>query len=222
MFIAVGAATTLNDGAGYSYDGNNWTAITSSISIMNVPYGITYGDKWIMAGGNPYNIIYSNDGITWSGSTNASGLTNGTFCSVWNGSIWLAGASGSNRIIKSYDGITWSGTTNGNSIFNNGVLNIAWNGTMFVACGGNDTIRLAYSYDGDNWSGSTNGNSLFTATFDVAWNGSMWIVGGAGTNRIAYSTDGITWSGTTNGDTIFNSSINGVASKPAPNLYPPR
>jgi len=48
------------------------------------------------------------------------------------------------------------------------------------------------------------------------------VAGGQGTNRLAYSYDGLTWSASTNGNSIITTGGRGIASKPAPNLYPPR
>jgi hypothetical protein len=73
-------------------------------------------------------LVYSNDGITWSASTNG----NSTFsligyCVVWDSvnTQWIAGGIGTNQLAKSTDGITWSPTTNGNTIMNNRVLALA-------------------------------------------------------------------------------------------------
>ena len=66
--------------------------------------------------------------------------------------------------------------------------------------------------------------------FDIIWNGSKFVAVGStapsfsSLPQIAYSTDGITWSAATNTSSVFstNSSVIGLASKPSPNLYPPR
>ena len=87
---------------------------------------------------------------------------------------------------------------------------------------GDDPNHLGYSYDGITWSASTNGITLFgNFAAGVAWNGNLWIAVGGATNRIAYSTDGITWSASTNGNSITDTAY-GIASRPAPELYPPR
>jgi hypothetical protein len=96
---------------------------------------------------------------------------------------------------------------------------------MWVACGNGSTNRLGYSYDGITWSASTNGNTIFndvSGCWGIGWNGNIWVAGGYGTNRLGYSYDGITWSGATNANTFFTDAGFAVASKPAPNLYPPR
>ena len=95
--------------------------------------------------------------------------------------------------------------------------------TPFWVVGGTGTNELGYSTDGITWSASTNGNSIFGSSVrGVAWNGSLWVAGGQATNRLGYSTDGITWSASTNGDSVITTTAISVASKPAPNLYPPR
>jgi hypothetical protein len=92
---------------------------------------------------------------------------------------------------------------------------------MWVAGGVSTNDVLAYSYDGINWSSSTNGSSfLDSACTSVAWNGTIWVATGQGTYSTAYSYDGITWSGSTNSQSIVSTGF-GVASIPAPSLYPP-
>jgi hypothetical protein len=107
---------------------------------------------------------------------------------------------------------------------------------LFVA-GAQGTNKLAYSTDGITWSASTNGNSIFTGinfgdgiVYDVAWNGNKFVAVGVSsggsfgpfTPTIGYSTDGITWSAATNTTSVFSITVNSIASKPSPNLYPPR
>ena len=134
-------------------------------------------------------------------------------CVPW--ANWVAVGSGSNTIAYSPDGINWTGE--GTSIFSSSGQGVAWNGNMWVATGqGPNTI--AYSYDGINWTGL--GTSIFESSgWGVAWNGNMWVaVGNGSSNSITYSYDGIHWTGL--GNSIFAGY--GVASRPAPNLYPPR
>jgi hypothetical protein len=108
-------------------------------------------------------------------------------------------------IAYSYDGIAWTGL--GTTIFTSYGLEVAWNGSMWVAVGGGFN-SIAYSYDGINWAGL--GKSVLTGYgHAIAWNGTMWVVPGAGSNTLAYSYDGINWTGL--GATTFTEGGYGVA-----------
>ena len=112
-----------------------------------------------------------------------------------------------NYAISMNQRITWRGL--GTSVFSSQGNAVAWNGTMWVAVGGNTTHSIAYSYDGITWIGL--GNSIFTTGNGIAWSGSMWIAVGSGTNHtIACSYDGLRWTGLGKG--TFSVSGNGVAS----------
>ena len=63
---------------------------------------------------------------------------------------------------------------------------------------------------------------MFDYGLGVAWNGTLWIATGQTPNKIAYSNDGITWTASTQASVVFDSFARGIASNPAPNLYPPR
>jgi hypothetical protein len=104
----------------------------------------------------------------------------------------------------------WNGL--GATIFGTNSRNIAWNGILWVATGGNTGNTLAYSYDGINWTGL--GTTIFSGFgTGVAWNGYLWVAGGnaVGTpgNTIAYSYNGINWTGL--GKTIFTTTGFNVA-----------
>jgi len=214
---------------GYSNDGITWSASTNGNIIFsgNSRCFAWNGNLWV-AGGRGINTLgYSYDGITWSASTNSNSIISFFVTSVaWNGTLWVAGGRGTNTLAYSYDGITWSASTNGNSINNFQVFDVAWDGTKFVAVGnpsgGVPNGSIAYSYDGITWSASTNGASMFGYGLGVAWNGNLWVATGQTPNKIAYSNDGITWTASTQASVVFDSFARGIASNPAPNLYPPR
>ena len=60
-------------------------------------------------------IVYSEDGVTWTGSLSGDAAFSGGICKTvaWNGTIWVAGGYGANFIATSSDGITWTGSANG-------------------------------------------------------------------------------------------------------------
>jgi hypothetical protein len=149
-----------------------------------------------VAGGETTNKLgYSNDGITWSASTNGNSIFGtGVFGLGWNGSRFVAGGVGTNVLGYSNDGLTWSASTNGNTIFATSGASptshsVSWNGSKFIVVGN--------TYAGP---GVSNPRPV-----------------------IAYSTDGITWSASTNTSVAFGvSDLYASTSKPGPNLYPPR
>jgi hypothetical protein len=101
------------------------------IDFNTAPSGITpqcytvetNGSIWV-AGGTSNNtgtvkpILYSNDGITWSGVTWNGGIMQSACYTIkYNGSMWIAagGAGLSNPIYYSIDGINWSPSTDSTS-----------------------------------------------------------------------------------------------------------
>jgi len=223
----------------YSPDGISWVPSTNGNSFLLKGRGVAYdgsslwvavGEKFSSISGN--TIIYSYDGIVWSASTNGNSLLSAGYGIAYNGSRWVAvgaptGTTSTDKtIIYSDDGITWTNSGTGTKSLLNNAYGVAWNGSMWVAVG--ETIVIAYSYDGTTWSASTNGNTIInTAGHGVAWNGYYWVVAGKSLSiygfinySSAYSYDGINWTGSLNfrrPSTGF-----GVASKPGPNLFPPR
>jgi hypothetical protein len=206
----------------YSSDGITWTGAGNPLSLSNARCVASDGTGFVVGGNGPTTLGYSPDGINWFPSANGNVVCDDGKSLAYNGSLYVfGGGATTNSLGYSTDGITWSASTNGNSIFTGEVTGLAWNGSIWVA-GGQGTNSLAYSTDGITWSASTNGNSVIQVVRSVAWNGSLFVAGGQGINRLVYSTDGITWSASPNGNTIITNYVVGVASKPGPELYPPR
>ena len=227
LYVAAGFGTNV---LGYSNDGINWNASANGNTFFTVSFAVaTDGSMWVAGGNSPDYLIYSTDGINWNPTSNGSSIfTTNVNGIAWNGSMWVAAGGGTNTLGYSYDGINWFGSSNGNSIIGSAQsTSVAWNGTKWVVGakplgGTNPTNTIAISNDGITWSATTNGNSIFNQNVNsVAWNGTKWVAGGQGVNSLGYSTDGLTWSGSSNGNTFMIIGF-GVASKPAPNLYPPR
>jgi hypothetical protein len=155
---------------------------------------VTFGNRkkkvaWVAGGGGTNKLVYSMDGINWTG-------IGGYLVSSWvlsisfNGTIWTVGGQGTNSLAYSYDGIHWTGL--GTTIFTDHCHGVCWNQTMCVAVG-IGTNTMAYSYDGIHWTGL--GTSYLEYGITVAWNGNMWIAIGGSTvsKRMVYSYDGIQW-----------------------------
>jgi hypothetical protein len=169
-----------NNGISYSYDSLNWVNNT----ILSNCRCAKYNPKtflWVAGGtGSTYNLVYSINGINWTGSTSGTSLiTNRVLGIGCNDSIWVATGlltDNSSIMIYSFDGITWIKSISGTNVVTN-CSSIVWNGKMWVAGGS----VIGYSYDGINWlPTSASGTNL-------TWNGLYW------TSGTKYSTDGITW-----------------------------
>ena len=200
----------------YSYDGISWTPTGSGIFSANGTGVAFNGNLWFALGnGSANKAAYSVDGINWTG-LGTSILTGSCYAAAWNGVLWVvvgnASTSTGPQISYSYDAKNWIQVTNnifGTSGYGTGVC---WNGTQFIATGGNTNNQIAYSYDGINWTGL--GNSFFgsgNAGQAVAYNGFLNVViGGSGTSPIVYSANGFQWN-STSGDNFNGGGGNGIA-----------
>jgi len=219
IFVAVGSPKAVFGGGSssvkvytiaYSYDGINWTGVTGSKTILSPGQKVEWnGTIWVSVGsGTNYSIAYSYDGSNnWTGVVNSKDIFTDCRGITWNGSTWIAIGTGTYTIAQSSDGINWYGVTNSSTnIFGDypNSYDVAWNGTRFVALGGEGPNSdsegpnsIVYSSDGINWSAVTDSKSIFSrGGRSVTWNGKLFVAvgGGYGTNySIAYSSDGITW-----------------------------
>ena len=190
----------------YSSDGITWTVSTSGNALFTT-LCYTVASTRVLPSTTPTLYI----GITTLQTTlGPSSLSTAGF--VAGGYIEYGGT---NTLAYSPDGINWTPSFSGNSIFRWNVADIATNGTMWVAVGGNYSgtlTTIAYSYDGTTWLPSSNGSSIFSVGgVAVAWGSSKWVAGGSGTNQLAYSTDGITWTASTSGNGVFTTACRAVA-----------
>jgi hypothetical protein len=201
MWVAGGTSTVYPFTMGYSFDGLNWDTMPSANTLFSsggygYPKAIaTDGSKWVAGGydGTRTIMTYSPDGFNWLKSpTNIYNYMNTINVIATNGSKWLAGGD-YYQLLYSTDGMNWADT---GVRFNNQCYGIGWNGTMWIACGGDnwdDIGNIKYSTDGTTW---TNANSITGIRIvyrysSVSWDGSKWIIGGYGGN--IYSTDGMNW-----------------------------
>jgi hypothetical protein len=178
------------DGIQSSTDGRNW--ITTSAFVGGVANNVAYGNGlWVGVGPDNQSITTirrSTDTVNWTTSVNGSINMDDIKSIVWNGSYWLIGgyaSVASNAIQKSTDTINWT-----SSIVNtdNGeFISFAWNGLVWIACGGN---VIQKSTDGLHWSPVTNQESQSAR---VTWTGTKFITSGA---IIQSSTDGTSWTTT--------------------------
>jgi hypothetical protein len=161
-----------------SSDGKSWF-IRAPDQILSIGYSVAWnGSIWVVVGSSTYNntsIIWSSDGINWTGGNNASGGNSGTIFSTsgravaWNGAMWVAVGEGANNTIAySFDGKNWTGI--GNSIFTSYGISVTWHGalSMWVATGVNINLagvnNIVYSNDGINWYPVNNASTVLSGT----------------------------------------------------------
>ena len=157
--VVVGNGT--NNSIAWSDESFAWNPIAGSNAIITPGYGVIWtGRQWVACGEGANRIIYSLDGITWTGSASGNNVFStsvgptppAVYGLGWNGTMMIAvGFDNTNTIAYSMDeGYTWVGL--GKTIFTTYGFSVTWNGQMWVATGyGTNTI--AYSYNGINWVG---------------------------------------------------------------------
>jgi len=186
----------------YSYNGINWTGLGTEYFNQRCLAICWNGTIWIATGDNSTNnaICVSYDGILWipvlAASTIFSLGASGVACS--NSMIIATGRGivAGNNIAYSYNGFQWFPTNQ--TAFSNvsayGVVDVCWNGSIWVAVGQSTNFSIAYSYNGIDWTGVAGSNSIFTTTgYRIEWNGQLFIATGQETNFGAYSYNGINW-----------------------------
>jgi hypothetical protein len=156
----------------YSYDGIIWNSGT--LSGGSTVYDMAWNGTLFLGAGGSYTpsvpgkrIIYSSNGINWTGSTNANSIFSTVWAVAWGGGKWVAGGEGVNTLGYSSDGITWYASENGNSLISV-VHTVAWEETAsrWVA-GGAGINNLIFSADGISWTPSANGNSTLGTVYAV-------------------------------------------------------
>jgi hypothetical protein len=174
IFYSIGSPslTTANTGSGIIYYSNsygvNWSAGPNMLgSTTNLDaYALCmssnaqYAACILKTGNAPYfekltlsiKTIISGDSINNTSSTQIGKV-------VWNGSLWVAGGYGSTYTLAySYDAINWTGVGDSTTLFSasGGVLDLAWNGSIFVAAGADPFGNvIATSSDGITWTKPT-------------------------------------------------------------------
>jgi hypothetical protein len=166
--------------------------------------GLAYGNGvWVVVGhgvtslGSVYFGVYrSVNGInfTYSNNNALTSSNNGPQLIAFDGGKFvLTGNDNSFRWRWSTDGSTWfstnfTGDLSWTSIYLGDML---YNGTMWLACGGNE---VKYSSNGFAWTNVPAGG-LATGNYQyLSWSGSRWFAGlGSSAFSFAYSYNGIVW-----------------------------
>ena len=165
----------------YSADGKSWNQSNVTIGLFDIVYNAN--GNWIACGNSDIGAYYSDDGITWTKTTDidssirAISCANGVFVGT---QVLYTGGTG---IYYSTDGRTWVQSnittgTYGRAKNANGV----W---VAVCCDGKG---ICYSVDGKSWTQSNVTSGHYYHAINA--NG-IWVA--CGTNSICYSIDGITW-----------------------------
>jgi len=239
---------------GYSYDRITYSAATiTTLPGMSRPNNVNAfaynGSMWLAgttATGStttPTRIIYSYDGVNWSGQTNTTFSGNTSSLTYGNGR-WVAAvglASSLAKLVASNDGFNWSASTNATnaSLFSTSTVpnNVIFFDNKFVATTSSNsgaTIHIiCYSTDGLTWSAATDTKTLMPRGIShIASNGNVLIAtsftGTTGNTVTTYiSNNGINWSAnTSNINTVFTGTsavstiVSNVAILPPPNPTP--
>ena len=157
-----------------------------------------WDNMWVAGGDGTTKIVYSTDGITWSG-TNASSVfeTDTTIYEIWSDGTKFVGVGysslGNNVFGYSDDGITWSACTGFSGTGFRGSREVRSNRNYWLAVGGsNSTDKLYKSFDGITFTGYTPASLTLTGSSrGLMWDSTKWYV--TGRQGIFYSTDADTW-----------------------------
>jgi hypothetical protein len=174
QFVAVGSS-----GISTSPDGINWT----DQHVTSPPlFDAAANDTLCVAVGDKSTFLTSTDLINWAPrNTTRSPRYYGL---LWAGNKFVALGDRGN-ISTSPDGMTWtSRTPTVDAFFHHGI----WDGGKFVATSGDG---LWLSLDGVSWQKTLN---LTARTYDVAWNGHVFVAVGDADAGILTSPDGLQWS----------------------------
>jgi hypothetical protein len=197
-----------------------WTAVTGEAFGTTNIQKVAFGNNKFIATGNNGSAWYSNDGVTWTassdktalGTSNLSGLTFG------NGKFFTTGGSGNNKNwAYSTDGDIWTatGSADPDTGTNFNAKGLAYGKGVYLIGGSGG--RIAYSSDLASWTtlaaeattfNKEGGNGFVNA---IAFDDSKFVASGSDYGHMAYSTDGINWTGIAQTEAIFNGWINSIA-----------
>jgi hypothetical protein len=232
VFVSGGASGA----AAYSYDGANWTAITSSPTggndINGVVFGELYGaDTLLIVAANGYAAYLADPSDLQSGwvlldssqTTITSNIAAAAYGEIHGEPMFVMGGDGGQAAYFDYANDVWVSIPDMVPIFGNARSNIRamaygdYNGGTFVAVGGQTGYPFPYaqsrSSDGIHWTVPTTPTSVFCRGLTYG-NGVFLGVGyerATIENSAAFSTDGgVTWEPITSVQTGFPTTVTGV------------
>ena len=228
-----GGSNTVTGGniLSYSTDGINWyyanntilTTLTNHTYYTDITWqsnAVTYQNGYWHACGtyNTKAIVYSTDGINWSG-VDSSGITPTTNIKAntvfYANGIWLAGitnTSNTNVIWYSTDGIHFSQASGCTGTF---CYQFAYQNGVWVAVG---SFGILYSINGINWNTTYYNNSISINTaYNINVINGVFVAGTSvsssnianNVNTILYSYDGYNWFGSSITNTLkdYNNNV---------------
>ena len=235
-FLLGGISGATTDAVYLSADGNVWTQSSNLKTMMQLPYGFSYGNGRDVAVGQlltaPQICISLDYGVTWIPSTNATSVFTSRVDGVAFSPIlnrFVAVGVG-NTIGYSTDGLTWSASTGG-TLFTGGTLirTIAYSNTLDRFVAGGTAGVVAVSNDGITWTQSPNSQVVFTGTNinfainKITWSDTQFV--GVGSNGfsstdgiVGTSPDGLTWTPSTPVSGL--GTLITIFSKPSMGVYP--
>lgn len=187
-------ATDLDIGAG--------SIVTNTVTARPVQRYVSVGSG-DHSDHDKQRMYWSDDGVIWQTESKADlwdsgdwvGLSFGNSVCFGNGMFVAGGASGgwgygTGKLAYSYDGKHWFPSPS--SDFAKPCYSVCFNGTRWVACGGDGWI--ASSEDGIEWTyrDTLVSTGYYGGAYCVAWTGVNFIVSG-NMSCITHSSDGITW-----------------------------
>jgi hypothetical protein len=185
--------------------GFTWThRQANTLSMQEIAYD---GSGLYVAVGYSGTLYTSTNGTTWTSRTSGFGANDIYGVGYGNGLWVIVGTSG--LLSTSTDGITWTARTANMST--NDIMAVTYANSIWVAVGGGggstNTGGITYSTDGITWTRKSQTLTVGARYYDVAWNGTNWIVvADSSTNNYLYaSTPSGTWTAgaTGSGDREF-------------------
>jgi hypothetical protein len=166
----------IDDTMVYSFDAVEWQEGTIVITTGDINSGVI-SIVWngsSFTGITTTKIFNSFDGMNWTETVNTTDVLISSNVVATNGSMTLIGGSGTTSgILYSYNGVNWT-ASDADLI----VYSIAWNGSVWVAVGGNGGATAIYAYSADGITWTLENLAGFTECNTVAWNGSVWVLQG--------------------------------------------
>ncbi len=132
LFIATGSGGIIRT----SPDGITWTTRSSGVTDSLV--GITYGNGQYVVVGSDGAIVTSPNGLNWTVRANPATSGPGRGVAFGNGVYVAVGKGG--EVLTSFDVINWRAQPAGTT---NDLIEVAHNGTVFVATGAAGTINTS-------------------------------------------------------------------------------
>lgn len=197
-----------NGASVYSADGGlSWTTGAAPPFIPTGPKSAAGNGRFALGGNN--EIAHSTNGASWSTAVPSANINVQGMC--YGDKFVAVGSNGSGQPVasRSTDGITWTTVTVEAATYT--LNDVAWNGSTYMAVGGNGTAERAYtSPDGITWTLLATPPSDGTGSLsNIVWDStnSRWIV-----MRAAAPSDGYTWHSTNGASwTAIAGSYSGVS-----------